>query len=64
VSLGAEPIGPKAVLARWKMGDGAVLTIVTNLAADAVSFEQCAGRLLFATGDTAPVTAAYLEAAA
>lgn len=62
--LGAEAIGPKAVLARWRLGDGAHLTIVTNLAGDAVPFEQPAGRLLFATSDIAPLTAAYLEVAA
>jgi malto-oligosyltrehalose trehalohydrolase len=64
VSIGAEPIGPKAVLARWKLGDGSRLTIVTNLGGDAVSFEAPPGRLLFATGGTAPMTAAYLEIAA
>ncbi|WP_158927386.1 malto-oligosyltrehalose trehalohydrolase [Acidisphaera sp. S103] len=63
-SLGAEPIGPKAVLARWRLGDGACLTIVVNLDADAVAFATPAGRVLFTTGDTAPMTAAYLEIAA
>jgi maltooligosyltrehalose trehalohydrolase len=64
MSIGAEAIGPKAVLARWKLGDGARLTIVTNLGTDEVSFEKPAGRLLFTTGETAPMTAAYLEVAA
>ena len=32
-SLGAEAVGPAAVVARWHMGDGAVLTIAVNLAA-------------------------------
>jgi malto-oligosyltrehalose trehalohydrolase len=63
-SLGAEPIGPKAVIAQWRLGDGTCLTIATNLGTDAVSFATPAGRLLFATGDTAPMTAAYLEVAA
>jgi maltooligosyltrehalose trehalohydrolase len=62
-SLGAQTIGPKAVLARWQMGDGSRLTIVTNLGADAVSFQTPAGRLLFATGGTGPMTAVYLEVA-
>jgi maltooligosyltrehalose trehalohydrolase len=62
-SLGAEVIGPKAVLARWRLGDGSRLTIVTNLGADAVSFEPPAGRMLFTTGETNPRTAAYLEVA-
>lgn len=64
VSVGAEAIGPKAVVARWRLGDGARLTIMTNLAAEPVSFDPPAGRLLFATDDTAPMTAAYLEVAA
>jgi maltooligosyltrehalose trehalohydrolase len=63
VSLGAEAIGPKAVVARWRLGDGARLTIVTNLGTDPVSFETPAGRLLFATDQSAPRTAAYLEVA-
>ena len=64
VSLGTELIGPKAVVARWKLGNGARLTIVTNLSTEAVPFQPPAGRLLFTTGDTAPLTAAYLEVAA
>ena len=62
-SIGAEVIGPKAVLARWRLGDGSRLTIVTNLGTDAVSFEPPAGRLLFTTGETNPMTAVYLEVA-
>jgi maltooligosyltrehalose trehalohydrolase len=64
VSIGAEAIGPKAVLARWRLGDGARLTIVTNLGTDSVPFETPPGRLLYATADIAPMTAAYLEVAA
>ncbi len=36
-SLGAEAVGPAAVVARWHMGDGAVLTIAVNLAAERVA---------------------------
>ena len=36
-SIGAEAVGPSAVIARWHMGDGAVLTIVVNLGPDEVS---------------------------
>jgi maltooligosyltrehalose trehalohydrolase len=61
ISIGAEAIGPKAVLARWRLGDGSQLTIVTNLGTDAVSFEKPSGRLLFATDGAAPMTAVYLE---
>ena len=63
VSLGAAAIGQKSVLARWRMGDGSTLTIVTNLGPGAVSFEAPAGRLLYSVGDTGPMTAAYLEVA-
>jgi maltooligosyltrehalose trehalohydrolase len=64
VALGADAIGPKAVVARWRLGDGAHLTIVTNLDSEFVPFATPAGRLLFATDRTAPMTAAYLEVAA
>ena len=59
----AQVIGPKAVLAHWRLGDGSRLTIVTNLGEDVVSFPTPAGRLLYATGETGPMTAAYLEGA-
>ena len=36
-ALTAEAIGPKAVIARWRLGDGAVLTVATNLDAQAVN---------------------------
>jgi maltooligosyltrehalose trehalohydrolase len=31
-ALGAEAIGPAAVVARWRMGDGMVLAMAINLA--------------------------------
>ncbi|WP_428489851.1 malto-oligosyltrehalose trehalohydrolase [Rhodopila sp.] len=62
-SVAAEAIGPKAVSAEWRLGDGSRLTIITNLGAETVAFPTPPGRLLFATGDTAPMTAAYLEVA-
>ena len=34
-ALAAEVIGPKAVVARWRLGDGAILTLASNLDADA-----------------------------
>lgn len=61
VSLGAAAIGPKAVSARWRLGDGTRLTIVTDLGTEPVSFAKPPGRLLFRTGETVPLTAAYLE---
>ncbi|HET7880443.1 MAG TPA: DUF3459 domain-containing protein, partial [Acetobacteraceae bacterium] len=47
-SLTSEVVGPKAVVAQWRMGDGAVLTIATNLAAETVPFTMPTGKLLFA----------------
>lgn len=62
-SLGAEAIGSKAVRARWRLGDGSRLTIITNLGENAVPYEAPAGNLLFNTGESGPMTAAYLEVA-
>jgi len=36
-ALGAEAVSPSAVIARWHMGDGSVLTIAVNLGATEVS---------------------------
>ena len=38
---------PAAVLARWRMSDGAVLTLAANLGEAAVSLPPPAGRMLF-----------------
>ncbi len=46
-SLGAEAVGPRAVLARWRLGDGGVLTVATNLDAEPVSVAAPAGRCVF-----------------
>jgi maltooligosyltrehalose trehalohydrolase len=64
ISTGTTVIGPKAVRAGWRMGDGARLTIVTNLGTQFVPFDSPKGRLLFSSADpgkAGPVTAAYLE---
>ena len=45
-ALGAEVIGEKAVLARWRLGDGSTLTIATNLGGDPVPCDA-AGETLF-----------------
>jgi maltooligosyltrehalose trehalohydrolase len=58
-SLGAEAIGPKAVAARWRLGDGAVLSIAVNLDGDEIACPALPGRLLFHTGN---VTTAVLRA--
>ena len=44
-SLGADAVGPAAVVARWRMDDGAVLAIAVNLAADAVPIAEHRSRL-------------------
>jgi maltooligosyltrehalose trehalohydrolase len=70
-SLGAEAIGAKAVAARWRLGDGAVLFIATNLDDTAVTMPAPQGKLLFHTanvteaqlrerGLTGPATVVYL----
>jgi len=47
VSLGASAIGPAAVSASWRLSDGTVLTLVTNLGDADVEVEAPRGRLLF-----------------
>jgi malto-oligosyltrehalose trehalohydrolase len=64
VSTGARAIGPKAVRAAWRLGDGSILTIITNLGTDTVPFDAPSGDLLFASAATSPsgpVTSVYLE---
>ena len=74
-SLGAKAVGAAAVVARWRMGDGSVLTLVANLGKDSVKIDLPKGRLIFEGGDSAAeemrlgmlpahVTAAFLEDAA
>lgn len=46
-ALEAKAIGPAAVLARWRLDDGAVLTLATNLGEAAGSLPPTAGRVLF-----------------
>jgi maltooligosyltrehalose trehalohydrolase len=44
---GAEPVGEAAVVARWRMGDGALLTIATNLEGEAAQVKAASARTLF-----------------
>lgn len=53
----ARSLGPAAVVATWTMGDGAALTIATNLSRTSVRFEAPAGALLFAVPDRAGIGA-------
>jgi len=74
-SLGAAAIGPAALRAACRLGDGAVLTLLINLGDAALAgVERPAGRLLFASSDAAESafaegslkpasTLAYLDAA-
>jgi len=46
-AAGAEVIGPKAVIARWKAQDGAVLTIAVNLSDGSAAVTPFSGPVLF-----------------
>ena len=52
-SLGAEAVGPAAVVARWHMGDGAVLAIAANFGAADVAISEhrfhIRGEMLYAS---------------
>lgn len=52
-ALDAAPIGPAAVVAQWRMADGTVLTIATNLASRPVQLRTPEGRLLFSSSPVA-----------
>ena len=56
-ALSAEVVGPKAVLARWRLGDGAVLALATNLDARPVAIDIADGQPLFSN---APMSAGRL----
>jgi 1,4-alpha-glucan branching enzyme len=71
-ALDAKTIGPAAVLARWRLNDGAVLTLAANLGEAGAGVPPTAGRVLFEgvagaakalqTGKLAPrATVALLE---
>ena len=57
-SAGAEAIGPGAVLARWRLGDGSRLVIACNLAASPASCEAPDGETLFESADGAAASLA------
>jgi maltooligosyltrehalose trehalohydrolase len=46
-SAGAVPIGPAAVSACWRMGDGAILTLAVNLGTEPVALTPPPGDVLF-----------------
>ena len=47
--MGGEAVGPAAVTARWRMGDGAVLGVATNLGAEDQPSVLPRGTCLFST---------------
>ncbi len=51
MSIGAEAIGDGAVVARWRMADGAVLTIALNLGDNAVEFPTIDASPIFNEGE-------------
>ncbi|GLK75204.1 malto-oligosyltrehalose trehalohydrolase [Methylopila jiangsuensis] len=59
VSEGAEAVGPAAAVARWRLGDGARLTLALNLVNEPASLAPVAGPILF---ETAPGAADALRA--
>jgi maltooligosyltrehalose trehalohydrolase len=58
-ALDAHAIGPAAALARWQVGDHALLTIGTNLGSSAAPVTQLDGRLLFANSTEAGQSAQH-----
>ena len=58
-AIEAHAVGVGAVLARWRLGDGAMLTIATNFGRDPATLRAPDGDLLFAT----PLAAAPSQAA-
>ena len=56
-AIGGATIGPAAVSVRWRMGDGAVLSIATNLGTEDHTSAVPAGTCIFATHPDAAATA-------
>ena len=52
-ALDAHALGTAAVIARWQMGDAALLTIACNLGQSSVGMPSLSGRPLFATSQMA-----------
>jgi malto-oligosyltrehalose trehalohydrolase len=56
-AIEARAVGPRAVFAGWRLGDGAVLTIATNLGREPASMPAPVGDLLFAIPSDAALQA-------
>lgn len=52
-ALDASAVGAASVLARWRMGDGAILTLAVNLAAEGAAIPPQTQRLLFSSSQSA-----------
>lgn len=52
-ALDANVVGSAAVLARWRMGDGSILVLASNLSAASATIPPQHHRLLFAASDSA-----------
>jgi malto-oligosyltrehalose trehalohydrolase len=52
-SIDAHALSDAAILAQWRMGDGAVLSIAANLGDEPVALDPPAGRVLFESLDEA-----------
>jgi len=63
-SIAASALGATGVLARWNMGDGAELILVTNFGAEALAVEELDGPMLFEShpGDAESVRGGHVPA--
>jgi maltooligosyltrehalose trehalohydrolase len=52
-ALDANAVGAAAVLARWRMGDGTILTLASNFAAEPAAMPPQSQRLLFSSSQSA-----------
>jgi malto-oligosyltrehalose trehalohydrolase len=63
-SLGAMAFGPRAVLARWRLGNGAELSIAANLGEGPCPCPPLPGEMLFACGEAVNATIGPFETVA
>jgi maltooligosyltrehalose trehalohydrolase len=56
-AIGGTPVGPAAVSVKWRMGDGSILSIATNLGAQDHPSGVTAGACIFATHPDAAANA-------
>jgi maltooligosyltrehalose trehalohydrolase len=56
-AIGSQAIGPAAVAARWRLADGAVLTLACNLGSEPCGFKRPAGEVIFGDAESATARA-------